>query len=413
MTIIDGAERGRPGRTLVDYYDCAGKRRLKTYKTRKEAEDFVTQQEELQRTSDRAIVNPDITIQDYLSNCLIIWREEQGLEDSTITGYEGLFRDHILPELGRRRVREITRQDILELKSHLSTQPALGCTKTPLKNGRLLSKGTIRRIINTLSGMFSFAIDDGIRPDNPAARMGRRKNTRTPPEERIKPIELCKALTKKERDRVFLAAFEMVDLRYYLFLYLLAATGMRPGEARALRWRHLDLEGTQELHDGVPMITVEYTFKKKGQLGAPKNKKTREVEVELSLCALFRTFQAIRQPHPEDFIFSDRNPQTALTEKALNMPWPFVLAMAGIPRWLSPYCLRHTYASILIREGVSPSFICEQLGHANTAVTEKYYAKWLPRKSFGALGKLGLARIAVAAPVTGLVQVAEGARATH
>jgi integrase len=40
------------------------------------------------------------------------------------------------------------------------------------------------------------------------------------------------------------------------------------------------------------------------------------------------------------------------------------LRTAGLPLHFTPHCLRHTYASLLISDGVSPAYVQRQLGHA-------------------------------------------------
>jgi integrase len=43
---------------------------------------------------------------------------------------------------------------------------------------------------------------------------------------------------------------------------------------------------------------------------------------------------------------------------------------------LSPKDLRDTYGSWLITAGVQLAYVSDQLGHADTAVTAKHYARW-------------------------------------
>jgi len=43
------------------------------------------------------------------------------------------------------------------------------------------------------------------------------------------------------------------------------------------------------------------------------------------------------------------------------------------------YDLRHTYASLLLSEGVPLLYVSQQLGHAKPTTTLKHYAKWMPR----------------------------------
>ena len=58
------------------------------------------------------------------------------------------------------------------------------------------------------------------------------------------------------------------------------------------------------------------------------------------------------------------------------------------PQHFTPHCLRHTYASILLSEGVSPVYVQEQLGHATIELTVSTYGRWLKKKSPGALDRL-------------------------
>lgn len=41
----------------------------------------------------------------------------------------------------------------------------------------------------------------------------------------------------------------------------------------------------------------------------------------------------------------------------------------------------HTYASILLAEGVSPVYVQEQLGHATIELTVSTYGRWLKKKA--------------------------------
>ena len=398
MKIVNGADRSRPGVFIVDYRDAAGKRHVPSFPTEEEAEAFVERELAHRETGG---VNLNCTFEDFLPTCLTLWRDVLELEEGTIENYLQICEGHIFPFFGTTRMRDVTLDNILEFKAHLKTQVTRGGKyKTPLKRGTVLLRGTITKIVGTLSGLFTLAIYKKIRPDNPAARNGRLANKQMQEQDRIQPIAVGKALTKPERDRLLLAARLVVNLTYYVWFCLLAGTGVRPGEARALRWKHIDLDGSQDLHDGVPMLSVLQSFKRKDRLGCTKNKKSRLVEIDPALCALLQAYYDLRQPQPGDFVFSEEaSSNTALTGEKLRKPWPTLLALAGITRWVPIYCLRHTYASILIWAGVPTSFVCAQLGHVNTATTEKYYKHWIRSKSNGVLAKLDLARTLVVPPV--------------
>ena len=59
----------------------------------------------------------------------------------------------------------------------------------------------------------------------------------------------------------------------------------------------------------------------------------------------------------------------------VQAPFLRVCARAGLGK-RKPKDLRDTYASQLITCGLQLAYISEQLGHANTDVTAKAYAKW-------------------------------------
>ena len=54
----------------------------------------------------------------------------------------------------------------------------------------------------------------------------------------------------------------------------------------------------------------------------------------------------------------------------------------------TPHSLRHTYASILLADGVSPIYVQEQLGHATTELTVSTYGRWLKKKAPDTLDRL-------------------------
>jgi len=61
---------------------------------------------------------------------------------------------------------------------------------------------------------------------------------------------------------------------------------------------------------------------------------------------------------------------------------------AKLPLYFTPHCLRHTYASILLADGISPVYVQEQLGHATIELPVSTYGRWLKKKAPGALDRL-------------------------
>ena len=55
-----------------------------------------------------------------------------------------------------------------------------------------------------------------------------------------------------------------------------------------------------------------------------------------------------------------------------------------------PYDLRHTFASILLSDGVPLLYVSKQLGHSKPDTTLKYYARWIPDAGANFVNQLDL-----------------------
>jgi len=62
--------------------------------------------------------------------------------------------------------------------------------------------------------------------------------------------------------------------------------------------------------------------------------------------------------------------------KSIGALWEDVIKHAGIRR-RNPYHTRHTFACWLLSAGANPSFIANQMGHANAQMVYTIYATWI------------------------------------
>jgi len=70
--------------------------------------------------------------------------------------------------------------------------------------------------------------------------------------------------------------------------------------------------------------------------------------------------------------------------------WYRLLRVAGL-RALKLHALRHTYASLLLQDGESPTYVKEQMGHSSIQVTVDVYGHFIPGKNRGAVERLASA----------------------
>ena len=148
-----------------------------------------------------------------------------------------------------------------------------------------------------------------------------------------------------------------------LFIRFLLLTGARKGEARKARWRDMDLEL------GVWRVPVS------------KNGRSRRIMLSAAAIDVLRRTAArageLEQPvGPDCYIF--QNPQTGTCYNGFHIAYFKARDAAGLPE-VRIHDLRHTYASLLINNGVSLYEVQELLGHSSSAMTQRY-AHLMPNK---------------------------------
>jgi integrase len=74
----------------------------------------------------------------------------------------------------------------------------------------------------------------------------------------------------------------------------------------------------------------------------------------------------------------------------LNRDFKALLKRAGLPE-IRFHDLRHTCATLLLRQGVNPKFVQELLGHADISLTLNVYSHVLPDMGDAAAGALDAA----------------------
>jgi integrase len=165
---------------------------------------------------------------------------------------------------------------------------------------------------------------------------------------------------------------------YAPLIQLLALTGLRVSEALALRWGDVDLLGA-ELH-------IHATLGRDGELTAPKTKAgVRTVPLSPGLVDLLVRLKP-EEATEHAFVFASRPGARPISywnfrkrgfEKALE-----AAGLAG--RGITIHDLRSGAASILIRQGLTPVEVAEVLGHADSSITMKVYARVFDKRDAAA-----------------------------
>lgn len=340
-------------------------------------------------------LGPGTTIDDFLPECRKVWGRSID-QNGSLDTYESAVTHHILPFFQGTALADWDEKLIIKFIEYLGAKIALTAKKTFFQDGRKLTVKSKKRILAILSGICRLGIIHGLLAKNPVKDYGRllkefgekTSHDDKPEHQRAKPIPTWKALTIEERDRILMAARQFLSVRHYAYYQFLAGTGTRPSEAAALRWCRLDLEG--QTTNGVPVAHIRTTIKRGGKhIGRTKSGRWRTVELDPAVVEVLMALKALVPHGPKDFVFVRFNGRP-FSQAFRNNVWAVVLGLAGMTRWLPVYCLRHSYASILINQDVSITFVSQQLGHYDDQVTRITYLHWQPVKSNPNLSRLRL-----------------------
>jgi len=251
-------------------------------------------------------------------------RKRTGNED------EATIRRIVGPELGRRKVADVTFADIDRLHRRVTRE-----------RGAYMAN----RALALISKMFSLAIRWEMRSDNPARGVERN------PEERR-----YRYLCSDELRRLFEALAAHSSQPAANAVRLLLLTGARRGEVLNAIWEQFDLE------TGIWTKPSSHT-KQKREHRVPLSAPARQLLVEMQESAGPRSRQ------PSRYLFPARRGDGPMVD--IKSSWAAICRAAGL-QGVRVHDLRHTYASVLANAGLSLQVIGAWRGPTHPGTTARY-----------------------------------------
>lgn len=286
---------------------------------------------------------------------------KQDLAQRTYRSYAQLFEKHILPAVGGMTVRDLRSRDVKRLLAE-KRQTGLG-------------RNSVRLIKAALSTLLSQAVEDAMIQANPA--LGRFREARKVGQGNLPDVnpmsheqlaQLRQTVEQMHREGV-------LDYGLMVLLWMMPGTGLRPSEALALQTGDLDLRGKR--------LRIERALDFDGTVQRTKSEETRSVDLseklvsQLNAYVLWLEAKTIAQRAEESSWLFPGDPDHPLQDRHIRKVFRRVLNKADLP-YFRVYDLRHTYASLLLSEGVPLLYVSKQLGHAKPTTTLRHYAKWIP-----------------------------------
>jgi integrase len=183
------------------------------------------------------------------------------------------------------------------------------------------------------------------------------------------------------------ALADAIDPRYATLIRFGAYSGLRPSELTALKVGRLDmLRGTVRV--------VEAATEVDGRLhwGGVKTHEGRTVRLPRSITDELAAHLASQSHGPDDLAFPAPLGGPMRWSKWTGRYFKPAALAAGLPERLRLYDLRHTCASLLIREGATVKAVQAQLGHATASITLDTYGHLFPEELDQLASRLEAAR---------------------
>ncbi len=318
-------------------------------------------------------IEAEITVGEFA----VIWLQTKNLANTTIQGYDKILRNHVVPHLGKYKMRELVPSIIAKYYKDL----LIHGRRDGKDYGGALSANTVNKVHVVLGSMFDSAQRDGKIKTNPFRNHSDQINAPTGRTLRAQRKEI--AYWSSEQLSEFIAWDRQVfgDEMHALWVFI-ARTGVRRGEAIALQWDDIDFT------TGTVAIRRAADAAKSKSVKSTKTMRDRSIVISSSVQTLLMehkkqraTEYGIHFTSGKSFVFGTaknelRNPNdvTARWTRTLHK------ARTSLPHlpWVTIKGLRHTHASTLLKSGANPKIVQERLGHSTFGTTMDIYSHVAP-----------------------------------
>lgn len=376
---------------VVDYVDAGGKRRLKTFRLKKAADQFAATASVEVREGFHVADSASVTIE----AAGVLWlasARAAGLERATVEDYERHMRLHINPHIGATKLPALTIAKVRALEDDLRAADR--------------SAAMVKKVLVSLGTLIADAQERGLVARNVVRDMkGRRGSSEKRVEKRQKGrLKVGVDIPTREDVKALLG---VLAGRWRPLILTAIFCGLRASELRGLRWRDVDLEKRE--------IKVHQRADRFNDIGRPKSLSgERTVPAPPMVINALREWKlacpkretAKREASGEkvmvlDLVFPNGLGKVEqlnnILRRGLHPSW----VAAGVtvdtgevdergkpvqaPKYSGMHALRHFYASWCINRkedgglGLPPKIVQERMGHSTIALTMDRYSHLFPK----------------------------------
>ena len=286
---------------------------------------------------------------------------------NTAKGYEGIIEHHIIPAIGAIKLKQLSSIHIQRMYNDLKENGRM--PRGAKQNDKPLSNTFVRRVHAVLQAALKQAVKERLIPYNPC------ENCRIPPKDK-------KEMTILPPGRIGRYLQEAEKYGVLPMFYLELSSGLRRGELLALLWKDLNVKDrTLSVTKSVCRIDHQLV------VSQPKTKNSLRL-----LTLPESTVQILveeHEKHPDNpYMFPSPKTGEMLDPASFRAMHDRILEAIGAEH-VRFHDMRHTFATLALKNGVDVRTLSEMLGHYSAGFTLSTYVHSTPSMRVQAADTIG------------------------
>ncbi len=285
--------------------------------------------------------------------------KKNSLKQTSLERKERTINKQLMPYFKDKKLNEVTADDVQFMVNDLTSKG--------------LSFSTIKKALETVKEFFKFAVDRNEIIFNPALTVTLPKNI----ERQKSDIKFFK---EDEIDKIMFESVRcykegrLVHRLGYIVPFLLY-TGMRIGEALALKWSDIDFsKKTIFIHRSSALVKSQDDEEGRKYKIIEQSTKTKNGERTIQITGVVQECLEFMQQKNEmksEYVFPSQKGLIS-SHSSVDKMFRSILRNCGLEE-TGVHSLRHTYASMLFKKGIDVKIISELLGHSGVDITYNTY----------------------------------------
>ena len=272
------------------------------------------------------------------------------IKPATFQRYEGIYRNYIKnSSIAGLKLSEINTLKLQQFYNNLHTKHTYS---------------QVQNMDKVLKSFYRWAIDNGYTLKNPCSNVSIKGNKSDIVKNKKNEVEI---LTE---DEISIIKKHIKNTKIELLILLDLATGLRQGELLALNWNDIDFKNkTLNVNKSVKEVYIY------------ENESNKHIETIFQSPKTLQSFRTINIPDSiinmlksscskKGLLFHDEN-NNPLRSKNVTYQWSKILKECNI-KHKKFHSIRHTYASMLLKNGVDIETVAELMGHTAVSITQIY-----------------------------------------